>query len=256
MQPQSLGSQEARKSTQEARPTPFPPLPPEMWADRDLHRRRIAEHYIPLLTMVATPIAQYLAGAFEIRELANMGYPAIDQCISRYDPARGAFQTFATPRIRGEIWDAVRRLDFLPRRQRQRNPDFRIMQLPHTQAPHADDDWFREDRPDPALAAVDERDTLARFTRGLRPVERSLIHLYYVESLSMREVGAALGVSESRISQLHARLIRQFKARFADTYAGLHRRAPTPGLRLAGHYKNTSHLSHCPRRSRRKELAA
>jgi RNA polymerase sigma factor for flagellar operon FliA len=48
-------------------------------------------------------------------------------------------------------------------------------------------------------------------TRGLSRKERLIILLYYYEDLTMREIGAALNLSESRVCQLHSRIIFRLK---------------------------------------------
>src|SRR5688500_279053 len=42
--------------------------------------------------------------------------------------------------------------------------------------------------------------------------ERKIITLYYFEEATMKQIGAAIGVNESRVSQLHARAISRLKA--------------------------------------------
>ena len=41
--------------------------------------------------------------------------------------------------------------------------------------------------------------------------ERRVICLYYYEEVTMKEIGAELGVNESRVSQLHARALRRLR---------------------------------------------
>ena len=41
--------------------------------------------------------------------------------------------------------------------------------------------------------------------------ERRIITLYYFEEATMKQIGAAIGVNESRVSQLHARAISRLK---------------------------------------------
>ena len=57
------------------------------------------------------------------------------------------------------------------------------------------------------------RDLQQLVTMGLSKQERLLIILYYYEGLRMREVGQHLGLSESRISQMHKDLLERIRAR-------------------------------------------
>jgi RNA polymerase sigma factor FliA len=64
---------------------------------------------------------------------------------------------------------------------------------------------------------VDPEDDLKRkevtefITKGLSRKERLIILLYYFEDLTMREIGATLNLSESRVCQLHSRIIFRLK---------------------------------------------
>jgi RNA polymerase sigma factor FliA len=65
--------------------------------------------------------------------------------------------------------------------------------------------------PDPALEAQ-RQDLRELLLRGFAPMERLLIILYYFEEMTMREIGATLGISESRVSQMHSNLVVRIKA--------------------------------------------
>ncbi|HHW76420.1 MAG TPA: RNA polymerase sigma factor FliA [Xanthomonadaceae bacterium] len=56
---------------------------------------------------------------------------------------------------------------------------------------------------------------LARAIDLLPERERLVLSLYYDEELHLREIGAVLGVSESRVSQLHGQALARLRARFA-----------------------------------------
>ena len=43
--------------------------------------------------------------------------------------------------------------------------------------------------------------------------ERLVVSLYYYEELTLREIGEVLGVTESRVSQLHTKAILRLKVR-------------------------------------------
>jgi RNA polymerase sigma factor for flagellar operon FliA len=57
------------------------------------------------------------------------------------------------------------------------------------------------------------RDILARAVRELQPRERQVLSLYYFEELTMKEVGAVLGVGEARVSQIHSAALVRLRAR-------------------------------------------
>jgi RNA polymerase sigma factor for flagellar operon FliA len=46
-----------------------------------------------------------------------------------------------------------------------------------------------------------------------------VVTLYYYEELTLREIGEVLGVTESRVSQLHTKAILRLKARLAGSPA-------------------------------------
>jgi RNA polymerase sigma factor for flagellar operon FliA len=45
------------------------------------------------------------------------------------------------------------------------------------------------------------------------------VTLYYYEELTLREIGEVLGVTESRVSQLHTKAILRLKARLSSSVA-------------------------------------
>jgi RNA polymerase sigma factor FliA len=48
--------------------------------------------------------------------------------------------------------------------------------------------------------------------------ERLVLALYYDEALNLKEIGAVLGVSESRVSQIHGQALARLRARMTDWY--------------------------------------
>ncbi|RUR56225.1 RNA polymerase sigma factor FliA [Vreelandella populi] len=61
-----------------------------------------------------------------------------------------------------------------------------------------------------------QRETLIAAIDALPEREKLLMALYYQEELNLKEVGAVLGVTESRVSQLHSQAISRLRARLND----------------------------------------
>jgi len=49
-------------------------------------------------------------------------------------------------------------------------------------------------------------------TKGLNRNERLIIILYYYEEFTMKEIGATLNLSESRVSQMHSSIVQRLQA--------------------------------------------
>jgi len=57
------------------------------------------------------------------------------------------------------------------------------------------------------------RDLRRWITRDLEPIDRMIVSLYYYESLTMKEVGIAVGCSESRVSQRLDSILQRLRSR-------------------------------------------
>jgi len=62
------------------------------------------------------------------------------------------------------------------------------------------------------LTEAQKRDLKNLLTKGLTRAERLIIVLYYYEEMTMKEIGATLDLSESRVSQMHSSIIARLKA--------------------------------------------
>jgi RNA polymerase sigma factor for flagellar operon FliA len=75
-------------------------------------------------------------------------------------------------------------------------------------------DRYAVDDNDPlrALLETDFRQAVIDAIDGLPPREKILMGLYYEEELNLKEIGAVMGVSESRVSQLHTQAVARLRA--------------------------------------------
>jgi RNA polymerase sigma factor (sigma-70 family) len=67
------------------------------------------------------------------------------------------------------------------------------------------------DAPDTAYEKLETRDRVRAAIQSLPCRERKVIGLYYYSEVTMKQIGAEIGVNESRVSQLHARAIRRLR---------------------------------------------
>jgi RNA polymerase sigma factor for flagellar operon FliA len=75
-----------------------------------------------------------------------------------------------------------------------------------------------ENAPDPAavMDQTDLKDRMANAISRLPEREKLVVALYYYENLTLREIGEVLGVTESRVSQLHTKAVLRLRSRLSD----------------------------------------
>ena len=204
-------------------------------------RNRLVLQYAPLVKYVAGRLRTRMPDSVDPDDLVSDGVLGLMDAIERFEPARGlSFQTFAVPRIRGAIIDGMRSMDFVPRSVRDklravqraqvlleerlgRVPEdtevAREIGIPVQQlrdlsrqanSNHASLDDF--DLADELSSAADHQveqgdvnASLMRVVDQLAERDQVIIALYYFEGLTLAEIGQVLGVTESRVSQVHRR---------------------------------------------------
>lgn len=223
----------------------------DLWARYLVHRSpadrtALTESYLSLVGFVVARTKALLPHYVERENLAQHGVFGLIDAIERFDPGRGVrFETFAVPRIRGSILDAVRASDWAPRsvRSRQRamhdasarlearlrrspTPEelrrelgltpraFDALSLDVTRGsiselgPYVDQLADLADDPAEALERAEESRLLREGIAALAPREQQVVFLYYFEDRTLKEIGTMLGVSESWICKIHAKAMR------------------------------------------------
>ncbi len=94
-------------------------------------------------------------------------------------------------------------------------------------------DTLRDDSND-VVGEVESREVKAELVQAvenLPPQERTVIKLYYFEGQTLKEIKGALGVSESRVSQIHAQAVIHLRARLKEMRDDLGYREDDPNVK-------------------------
>lgn len=123
-----------------------------LWSDymrtksSDLREKLILE-YAPLVKIVAGRLSMYLGYNVEYEELVSYGIFGLIDAIDKYNPDKqNKFETYASLRIRGEILDQIRKMDWIPRtvRQKQKQIDAAIREIEAETGKNASDEAIAE----------------------------------------------------------------------------------------------------------------
>jgi RNA polymerase sigma factor for flagellar operon FliA len=218
-----------------------------------VEKNQLATRFLPRIQKIARGICRQLPPHVDAEDLAQAGIVGMMSALKSYDPARGdCVEVYVTRRIRGAILDELRALDPLTRDQRR---DARAIQTATRQleielgrTPAEDEvaarsglliDRIRTVRelagattPVPleegVLDSVTKTDPVERLSVAqlrvrleasvakLSDRERTIISLYYVEELSLKEIGSLLGVTESRVCQIHGAAVKKLRIALKD----------------------------------------
>ncbi len=82
-------------------------------------------------------------------------------------------------------------------------------------------DVLEDKRGENPLEEIQRRDLKDALTKGLSRAEKLILVLYYYEEMTMKEIGATLDLSESRVSQMHSSILARLKAQICHQKQGL-----------------------------------
>lgn len=73
-------------------------------------------------------------------------------------------------------------------------------------------DILEDRRTEDPINSLQRKDLIKLITKGLSQNERLILILYYYEEMTMKEIGATLDLSESRVSQMHSQMMKRLKS--------------------------------------------
>ncbi|HMJ95300.1 MAG TPA: FliA/WhiG family RNA polymerase sigma factor [Thermoleophilaceae bacterium] len=231
-------------------------------------RNQLVLAYSPMVKYLSGRIASRMPNHIEIADLVSYGLGGLIEAVERFEPERGiGFESYASTRIRGAIFDELRSLDWVPRTVRREarrieeataDLSSRLHRMP-TDDELANQMSIEPEELDASLQRVADARMVALDqpwnTRGADGLETTLLHtlpdseaadpaasadradlrgrirdailhlpereqlvlgLRYHQEMRLSEIGEILGVTESRVSQLHAKAVLQVRALLPD----------------------------------------
>ena len=210
---------------------------------RSEFRDQLITEHLPLVRHILGRIGPRLPNAVDQENLEGAGILGLVEAAQHFDPVRGVtFKTFAYRRIRGAIFDELRRNSPFPQTmlrqiarvrevceslpapvtietliattgmsQGEVEQTLEAMRLGIAQS------WDESNTagsslqrtcgelPDQQVEQAELKQLLAHAIEALTEKERLVITLYYLEDLRLKEIGEVLDLSESRISRILAK---------------------------------------------------
>ena len=206
-----------------------------------LDRDGLVVQYLPYASSIANKVAQSLSNDADIEEIISNARLGLLEAAKRFDPKYNVdFKTFAYYRIRGAIYDGLRKTGWIPRSlyskikfEQAANEYLQSMSDRNTRGEEdageiydtvnslasiyiisidaTEEPMEIEDKKANNIEEKAEFQKIKEFMRQaieeLPEKERKLIKMYYFQNRTLEEAGQKLGLSKSWTSRLHARAL-------------------------------------------------
>ncbi len=228
---------------------PVPGLSPEQSRQE---QRAIYERYLPIVRRIAMRTVRSLPPSVTLDDIISAGWLGMVEALGRRTPdmTEDHFEAFASYRVRGAILDHLRMLD--PMSRKLRGASRKITQIVATlvgrlgRTPEQEEvaaelglplaDYHKllgeiseagfarleisevgepstqEASPEQIASRRELVGTVASAIDGLPERLNLIVGLYYQEECSFRQIGEVLGVTESRVCQLHSEAMHLIRA--------------------------------------------
>jgi RNA polymerase sigma factor for flagellar operon FliA len=210
---------EARRALKRAKErTSTPPRARAKAPVLDARSRELLTQYTPLVQRIAGGFRRKLPHNVLKEDLVAAGMVGLWDAIRRHGADGGeGFEWYVRVRVRGAILDELRAQDWLSRRARAAVTASRSSMPPSIIRIENVGEWEQARclvTPASSDTEVDEkatRESLAHAIAALPERERLIVSEHYFNDVKFKHLGAQLGVSEPRVSQLHSRAMRMLR---------------------------------------------
>ncbi|MGL5948976.1 MAG: lateral flagellar system RNA polymerase sigma factor LafS [Aeromonas sp.] len=217
-----------------------------------MSEQEVLTRYLPLVKRAAAHLRSQVSASFDREDMEQVGMMGLLEAWRRYgSEPDGQFASYAFKRIRGSMLDELRRLDWRPRQlrqevhqhnQAQRELHAKLGRAPseaelaqvlnieveavrdlayasQAEALQSLEEWLEGGGNAPAAESEDAdlAMTLSKVLKSLDQREQLILSLYYQQELNMKEIALVLGLTESRVCQLHKQCVLQLKQKLVDS---------------------------------------
>lgn len=208
-----------------------------------MKRDALIEQYLPYASSIANKIAQTLSNDADIEEIISNARVGLLEAAKRFDPKYNVdFKTFAYYRIRGAIYDGLRKTGWIPRSlyskikfEQAANDYLQTMAEKNKPVSQEEDEgelyqtvnslaaiyFISLDAGEETMEIEDKKandieqkaefqkikEQMRRAIEELPDKERKLVKMYYFQNKTLEEAGEKLNLSKSWTSRLHARAL-------------------------------------------------
>ena len=214
------------------------------------YKESLAIDYIPAVKAMAARLKERLPSSVDFNDLVSIGYEELVKLAKRYDSSiNDNFWGYAQKRIKGAMLDFLRSLDTVSIGDRKliKEIDKVIERYMSNHGYEPDDEEIAailnvdvskikkarqsseiysvmpiEDQLnyfDDVSKKVEQEELIEKIEEIVKKFgekEQLIIQLYYFEEMSLKEIGEILGITESRVSQIHKNVIKKLRERLKD----------------------------------------
>jgi RNA polymerase sigma factor for flagellar operon FliA len=224
----------------------------------DDRRHRLILKHLPQVRLLARRIHSRLPGSVSMDDLVSNGVVGLISAIDRFDPSRDVhLSTYAQHKIKGEILDSLRRMDWAPRQQRKyakqieaaiavaeqrwhrlptdeeiavalnlpvsvyrrRRAKLHGLNLQRLESVEILDSGRSEKGcPSAVFERSELRRALAAAISRLPKIHQTVLSMYYRDELRLREISRIIGLHASRVAQIRQQAIQRLRAWLAELW--------------------------------------
>lgn len=208
--------------------------------------------YMPALRAMAYRLKERLPSSIDVNDLISIGAEEMIKQSRKWDVQKNdSFWGFAKKRIYGSMLDYLRSLDVVSKANRAliKAINSAIDEYFNKYETEPDNEWlakklgeniekisearnthsiiallpldeqlqvFNESHTEKIIEQEDLLEHIEKILNGFKQRDQLIIQLYYYEELSIKEISEIMQISESRVSQIHKKLLDKIRANLGE----------------------------------------